>query len=211
MRFAGLFPLCFGTRPGSDCGMRITGGMAGRRRLQVPSGLGVRPTPDRVKQAVFNSLGARVESARILELFAGSGALGLECLSRGAARVVAVERSERHAGMIRRNVEQSGLPRDRFELRTQDAFAVVRQLAAAGDLFDLILADPPFGPKNLNRRSESLSQQLLDDVDLPRLLAPEGLFVLGHAHRDQIEIPAPWVGVKALHHGDSVMTFVRRV
>ena len=65
--------------------MRITGGKAARRILKVPKGLDVRPTPDLVKQAVFNSLGARVEGARVLELFAGSGALSLECLSRGAA------------------------------------------------------------------------------------------------------------------------------
>ena len=65
--------------------MRITGGHAARRILKVPKGLDVRPTPDLVKQAVFNSLGARVVDARVLELFAGSGALSLECLSRGAA------------------------------------------------------------------------------------------------------------------------------
>ena len=65
--------------------MRITGGNAARRILKVPKGLDVRPTPDLVKQAVFNSLGARVEGAKVLELFAGSGALSLECLSRGAA------------------------------------------------------------------------------------------------------------------------------
>ena len=66
--------------------MRIVGGMAGGRLLGVPKGLAVRPTPDLVKQAVFNSLGDRVAGAQALELFAGSGALGLECLSRGALR-----------------------------------------------------------------------------------------------------------------------------
>ena len=68
--------------------MRITGGNAARRILKTPKGLAVRPTPDLVKQAVFNSLGARVAGARVLELFAGTGALSLECLSRGAASSV---------------------------------------------------------------------------------------------------------------------------
>src|ERR1017187_8039324 len=68
--------------------MRITGGKAARRILKVPKGLAVRPTPDLVKQAVFNSLGGRVVGARVLELFAGTGALSLECLSRGAASAV---------------------------------------------------------------------------------------------------------------------------
>jgi len=83
--------------------MRITGGQAARRQMKVPKGLDVRPTPDRVKQAVFNSLGDRVADARVLELFAGSGALSLECLSRGARLAVCVEKSARHAEFIRRN------------------------------------------------------------------------------------------------------------
>jgi len=189
--------------------MRITGGSAGRRRLKVPPGHGVRPTPDRVKQALFNSLGERVVGARVLELFAGSGALGLECLSRGAARVIAVERSDRHAALIRQNLLAAGLPLEPFELRTQDAFAVIHQLADAGERFDLILADPPFGAKNVGRRSESLSQQLLDDARLAGLLAPDGLLVLGHASRDTLTLASPWVESKTLRHGDSVMRFLR--
>ena len=191
--------------------MRITGGTAGRRRLKVPPGHGVRPTPDRVKQAIFNSLGSRVTGARVLELFAGSGALGLECLSRGAASVVSVERSARHAALIRLNLVEAGLPPEPFELRTQDAFAVIHQLAEAGDRFDLVLADPPFGEKNVGRRSESLSQQLLDEARLPQLLAPDGWFVLGHASRDTLTLTPPWVEEKTLRHGDSVMVFLRVV
>ena len=188
--------------------MRIIGGSSGRRVLKVPHGLAVRPTPDLVKQAVFNSLAGRVTGARVLELFAGSGALGFECLSRGAARVVSVEKSSRHALYIRANLRAAALPAERFELRTQDAFAAIRQLAVAGARFDLVLADPPFGAKNLGRRSESLSQQLLDDPDLPRLLAAGALLVLGHARRDVLTVPPPWREVKSLRHGDSVMTFL---
>ena len=84
--------------------MRIIGGSAAGRILKVPKGFDVRPTPDLVRQAVFNSLGERVGRARVLDLFSGSGAIGLECLSRGAARVVSVERAERHAAMIRQNI-----------------------------------------------------------------------------------------------------------
>jgi 16S rRNA (guanine966-N2)-methyltransferase len=188
--------------------MRIIGGRAARRLLKAPKGLAVRPTPDLVKQAVFNSLGERVIGARVLELFAGSGALGLECLSRGAALVVAVEKASRHAAMIRQNLAAAQLPRQCFELRTQDVFAALRQLAAAGRQFGLILADPPFGEKNLGRRSTSLSQTLLDDPDLPKVLAPGGWFVLGHAKRDTLTLPAHWRQLKALKHGDSVMRFL---
>jgi 16S rRNA (guanine966-N2)-methyltransferase len=188
--------------------MRIIGGRAARRVLRAPKGLAVRPTPDLVKQALFNSLGGRVTGARVLELFAGSGALGLECLSRGAALVVAVEKASRHAAMIRQNLAAAQLPRERFALRTQDVFAALRQLAAVGQQFELILADPPFGEKNLGRRSTSLSQSLLDDADLPRLLAPGAWFVLGHARRDTLTLPAHWRQLKTLKHGDSVIEFL---
>lgn len=187
--------------------MRITGGHAARRILKVPKGLDVRPTPDLVKQAVFNSLGPRVEGARVLELFAGSGALSLECLSRGAASVLCVEKSHRHAEFIRQNALSSGYG-DLLAVRTQDVFPAMRQLAEAGGQFDLILADPPYGEKNVNRRSVSFAQQLLDDETLPKLLAPGGRLVLGHTKRDTLELPAPWAEVKMLKHGDTMMRFL---
>jgi 16S rRNA (guanine966-N2)-methyltransferase len=186
--------------------MRITGGDAARKILKVPKGLDVRPTPDKVKQAVFNSLGARVEGARVLELFAGSGALSLECLSRGAASVLCIEKSHRHADFIKSNADNSGFG-GILETRTQDVFPAMNQLAEAGKQFDLILADPPYGEKNVNRRSESFAQQLLDDKNLVKLLAPGGRFMLGHTKRDTLEIVAPWVEVKQLKHGDTVIRF----
>ncbi len=190
--------------------MRITGGKSGGRILKVPKGLAVRPTPDLVKQAIFNSLGERVVGAKVLELFAGSGALSLECLSRGATSALCVEKSPRHAEFIRRNASTPDFPQGALEVRTQDVFAVIRQLAGAGQSFDLILADPPYGEKNVGRRSTSFAQQLLDDPDLPRLLAPGGRFVLGHTRRDTLEITAPWQEAKALKHGDTMMRFFAR-
>ena len=187
--------------------MRITGGSAARRILKVPKGLDVRPTPDLVKQAVFNSLGSRVEQATVLELFAGSGALSLECLSRGAAAVMCVEKSPRHAEFIRNNAESAGFG-GILETRTQDVFPAMNQLAASGRQFDLIFADPPYGEKNVNRRSESFAQQLLDDTSLPKLLALGGRFILGHTKRDTLELVAPWTEVKQLKHGDTVMRFL---
>jgi 16S rRNA (guanine(966)-N(2))-methyltransferase RsmD len=189
--------------------MRIIGGTAGRRALRVPKGHGVRPTPDLVRQAVFNSLGARVVEARVLELFAGTGAFSLECLSRGAVSAVCVEVSSKHAGFLQRNLESVGLDRSRLQLRIQDAFAAIHQLASTGERFDLAFADPPYGEKNVGRRSESDAQRLLDEPALTGLLAPHGLFVLGHARRDTVSIdPGRWTERKTLRHGDSVMRFL---
>ncbi|HEX4342824.1 MAG TPA: RsmD family RNA methyltransferase [Verrucomicrobiae bacterium] len=190
--------------------MRITGGHAGGRILKVPKGLGVRPTPDLVKQAIFNSLGARVMDARVLELFAGTGALSLECLSRGAASALCVEKSSRHADVLRKNVLAAGFPESALHIRTQDVFLVLNQLAAAGEKFDLILADPPYGEKNVGRRSTSFAQLLLDDAHLPNLLASNGLFVLGHTKRDTLDLPAAWLEKKVLKHGDTWMRFLYR-
>ena len=189
--------------------MRIIGGTAGRRLLKVPKGYDLRPTPDLVRQAVFNSLGARVVGARVLELFAGTGALSLECLSRAAVSAVCVEMSNRHAEVLRHNFTQVRLDAARLEVRIQDAFAALQQLAAADQQFDLILADPPYGEKNIGRRSTSFAQQLLDDPHLPALLARDGLFVLGHSKRDTLDLPEPWREAKKLKHGDTVMRFLQ--
>jgi len=187
--------------------MRITGGKVARRILKAPKGLDVRPTPDLVKQAVFNSLGGRVVGARVLELFAGTGALSFESLSRGAVSAICVERSQRHAEVLRMNSAGAGFGPDALQVRVQDVFAVLPQLAGAGSQFDLVLADPPYGEKNVGRRSTSLAQQLLDDPNLPRLLVAGGLLVLGHTKRDKLELPAFWHEKKMLKHRDRVMRF----
>jgi 16S rRNA (guanine966-N2)-methyltransferase len=187
--------------------MRITGGKQARRILKVPKGLDVRPTPDLVKQAVFNSLGTRVAGARVLELFAGTGALSLECLSRGAASAVCIEKSERHAAVLKHNLNTAGFPPETLQVRVQDVFTAISQLAEAKSQFDLILADPPYGEKNVGRRSTSFAQKLLDEQILPGLLANHGLFVLGHTKRDMLDIPEFWKERKILKHGDSLMRF----
>jgi 16S rRNA (guanine966-N2)-methyltransferase len=189
--------------------MRIIGGTAAGALLKAPKGYAVRPTPDLVKQAIFNSLGECVAGARVLELFGGTGALGLECLSRGAAQVVCVEHNRHHAEFIRENLLAAHLDPRAMELRVQAVSLALQQLGAAGRQFDLILADPPFGEKNVGRRSDSCSQQLLDELTLPTLLAANGLFVLGHSRRDTLTFPARWQEVKTLKHGDSLVCILQ--
>src|SRR5689334_14085646 len=109
--------------------MRITGGKAARRILKAPKGLDVRPTPDLVKQAVFNSLGACVVGARVMELFGGTGVLSFESLSRGAVSAVCVERSQRHAEVLRRNAAAAGFSAEALQVRVQDVFVVLPQMA----------------------------------------------------------------------------------
>jgi len=122
---------------------RIIAGEAGGRRLSVPPGDGVRPTSDRVKESVFSALGpARLVGARVLDLYAGSGALGLEALSRGAAGALLVERDAAAARAIRANIATLGFG-DRATLRVA---AVAAVLGGPGPTapFDLVLLDPPY-------------------------------------------------------------------
>ena len=121
--------------------VRIVAGVAGGRRLVVPP-RGTRPTPDRVREAVFSALQARrdLDGARVLDLYAGSGAMGLEALSRGAAHVRFVEFDRRAAAVLHRNVAALGLPG--AEVTTADVPAVL--LSEPGQRYDLVLADPPY-------------------------------------------------------------------
>lgn len=190
--------------------MRISGGTSAGRLLKVPKGFDVRPTPDLVRQAIFNSLGPRVVGTEVLELFGGTGALSLEALSRGAVQALCVEKSGKHARFIRQNLKDVGLDESRFDLWIKDAFAALRMLRGQGRAFDLIFADPPFGDKNVGRRSTSFTQKLLDDDDLPRLLRSGGLLVLGHARRDELTVTDAWEERKYMKHGDSAFRFLAR-
>lgn len=189
--------------------MRIIGGRSAGQILKAPKGLSVRPTPDLVRQALFNSLGERVVGTRVLELFGGTGALSLECLSRGAKQAVCLELSGKHARFIKNNARFLGMG-DQFQVRVQDVFVGVPKLLSEGVRFDLIVADPPYGPKNGPKRSDSLAQKSLDDEHLPQLLVEDGLFILGHAKRDTLSIENGWKELKMLKHGDSLIRFLSR-
>ncbi|MFT4688772.1 MAG: RsmD family RNA methyltransferase [Verrucomicrobiia bacterium] len=188
--------------------MRIIGGTAAGKIVKAPKGLNVRPTPDLVRQAIFNSLADRVEDARVLELFGGTGALSLESLSRGARSAMVIELSVKHGRFIEQNHRACGLPPGSMQMRILDVFAALPKLAAQEQRFDLVFADPPFGDKNVNKRSESFSQKALDDETLPGLIAPGGTFILGHCKRDTLEIPPHWHERKLMKHGDSQMRFL---
>jgi 16S rRNA G966 N2-methylase RsmD len=107
------------------------------------------------------------------------------------------------------NAKSIGIPPGQTRFITKDAFIALGQLRGNGAKFDLVMADPPYGEKNVNRRSESFAQRMLDDENLPALLEPAGLFVLGHTKRDTLEIPGPWVLKKTLKHGDTLIEILR--
>src|SRR5205085_2588952 len=97
--------------------------------------------------------------------------------------------SSRYAALLRENFQRAGFEAVMLQVRVQDVFAAVGQLEEATDRFELVIADPPYGEKNIGRRSTSYAQRVLDDVKLPRLLTPGGLLVLGHSKRDTLSLP----------------------
>ncbi len=125
--------------------MRVVAGTARGRKLAVPPGDGVRPTGDRVRESVFNALGSRlaVEGARVVDLFAGTGALGIEALSRGAAHVTFVELDRRALAVVRDNVDTLGLA-DRATIVPGDALALLRGQGPVATHWDVALCDPPY-------------------------------------------------------------------
>ncbi len=122
--------------------MRIVAGAARGRRLVVPPGDGVRPTADRVREALFSSLASLLPGASVLDAFAGSGALGLEARSRGAQRVTLIERDRRALAALQRNVDAVGL--GATQVVAGDALSLAAQGAIAGAPFDVVLLDPPY-------------------------------------------------------------------
>ncbi|MCK9248919.1 MAG: 16S rRNA (guanine(966)-N(2))-methyltransferase RsmD [Solirubrobacteraceae bacterium] len=123
--------------------MRIVAGRLGGRRLLAPPGRDTRPTSDRVREALFSILGP-LDGMAVLDLFAGTGALGLEALSRGAATVDFVERDRRALHVLRANVDALGVGDDAVRVTTGDALRHLRNAAARGAAYDLVLIDPPY-------------------------------------------------------------------
>lgn len=130
--------------------MRVIGGAARGRSLRSLPGRDIRPTADRVREALFNILQAEVAGGRFLDLFAGTGAVGIEALSRGAAAATFVEQRRRHAALIRRNLEACGLS-GRARVLEGDVLALLRRAPVGEEPYGLVFLDPPYQASDLRR------------------------------------------------------------
>jgi 16S rRNA (guanine966-N2)-methyltransferase len=178
--------------------VRVIAGSAGGLRLAVPRH-GVRPTMDRVKAAIFSSLGESVVGARVLDLFAGAGGLGIEALSRGAASALFVESSRAAAIAIERNAATAGLA---ASVRVQDVFDFLRH---ARGKFDIIFADPPY---ELTAKGESYTGLLVSDQRIPPLLATEGVFVVEKRPEKCAPAHPSWSLLRARKYGATEVLFL---
>ena len=178
--------------------IRVIGGQLRGRRLETPNWAGLRPTSDRLRETLFNILMPRLPGARVLDGYAGTGAVGIEALSRGAARVTFVDHDPRAEALIRNNLTRCGV---------SDRHVIIRaRLAAAGGQlagpFDIVFLDPPYGAAELGSGL---------DAGAP-LVGKEGLLVIEHAKRDPA--PASVAGLsltRELIQGDSALAFYAHV
>ncbi len=180
--------------------MRIIAGSAGGIRLLLPKHA-FRPTMDRVREAVFSALGDRVPGARVLDLFAGSGAYGLEALSRGAASVRFVDRHRAATDAIRANLARARLL---GEVQQLDAYKFLRQ---ANGPYDLVFADPPY-TKNSGEAGEVA--RLLADPHLPALLSPSALLILERLAGGEIPPLPGWNLDRPRRYGKTEILFLSR-
>ncbi len=175
--------------------MRVIAGRFGGRRLQSPAGQGTRPTADRVREALFSALGP-LDGEAVLDLFAGSGALGIEALSRGAASALFVERDRRALAVVRANLEALRLAPPEAVVRGGDARAAVRDARERGETYDLVFLDPPY------RDAPGLGPELREA--LAPLLEPGARVVCESDRRAPLELGLPTVLDR--RYGDTRLT-----
>ena len=182
--------------------MRVIAGTAGGIQLIVPETT-IRPTMDRVKAAIFSSLGERIIGARGLDLFAGTGGLGIEALSRGAASALFVEENRAAVRAIEQNFIRTKL---RGQVRSQEVFAFLE--SPPNELFDVIFADPPY---EKTKTGEEFTRLLLANHKLAALLEPTGIFVLEKRPSEQLISSDLWQVTRAKTYGATEVLFLTAI
>jgi 16S rRNA (guanine966-N2)-methyltransferase len=183
--------------------MRVISGIAGGIPLVAPK-TDIRPTMDRVKEALFNSLEPGLEGSRVLDLFAGAGTLGIEALSRGAREAIFVEKEAQATAVIRRNLQKTRLAGGAV-LQVMDVFSYLDRLAPKG-AFDFIFADPPYAKKPGER---DFTPELVASQPLADALAPGGLFILEKIPGQPIPLGARWELLRERRYGSTEVAWLR--
>ena len=179
--------------------MRVIAGTYKGRRLKSPPSIQVRPTSDRLRETLFNVIAPRIRDALFLDLCSGSGAVGIEALSRGAAHAMFVERSRKMCGVIEANLDLCRVPEDQTEVVNMTAADFLKQTSPDNKPWDIIFFDPPYEDDYVG------VLKLVADHDL---LAKDGLLIAEHHHKN--DLPANVGALKrtrVLKQGDSALSF----
>jgi 16S rRNA (guanine966-N2)-methyltransferase len=178
--------------------MRVIAGRLGGRRLSAPRGRTTRPTSDRVREALFSMLGS-IDAASVLDLFAGTGALGIEALSRGATTALFVERDAAAVVALKGNLARLELAEPQARVRVGEGLSALRSARRAGETYDLVFVDPPYGQlRDFERELSAL---------LPTVLAPGARVVVESDRRAPAELPLAVAQRK--RYGDTTITIHR--
>lgn len=182
--------------------MRVIAGQLRSRRLKGPGALKIRPTSDRLRETLFNVLGPTVKDSLFFDLYAGTGAIGIEALSRGAREVIFVESHPKTARLIRDNLSALGV-RNSAEIIEAPVEKGLERLAARHLLADYIFLDPPY-----NQPDEYM--ETLEFLDSSHLLAPEGIVIVEHGRKRELpEIFSRLERTRLLEQGDAALSFYR--
>ena len=176
--------------------MRVIAGQYKGRKLKTPAWEGLRPTSDKLRETLFNVLAPRISLARVFDGFAGTGAVGIEALSRGAKHVTFVDSDQRAVALIQANLDVCGI-RDGYTIKRGE---VATALRAETEPFDLIVLDPPYGASDLSAALTAATDRIDD----------EGLVVLERATRRDPPVPNGLQRTRDIKSGDSTLTFFRK-
>ena len=179
--------------------MRVIAGSARRLLLKAPDGMDTRPTADRVKESLFNMLNPDLYGCAFLDLFSGSGAIGIEALSRGAQRAVLVDASMECAGIIKQNLEVTKLG-ENAEIINEDVYAAIERLRRRGDKFDIIFMDPPY--------AAGYYVPVMEAIKKADILAAEGYIVAESAKGVDFTAAEGFKIFKERKCGPAVMNFL---
>ncbi len=180
--------------------MRIISGASKGRKLATPKDLSLRPTSDRVKESIFNILGGQVEGGTVLDLFAGTGNLGIEALSRGAKEVIFVEKGKQALRLIQRNLAQFKME-ERSELLPTDANRAIGILRQRGKTFDLIFMDPPY--------EQGLIERTLSKLNSRPIFHEDSIVVVEHHRREPLSSAAKgWNLIRERQIGETVISIL---
>ena len=179
--------------------MRVIAGRLKGRRLDSPTWTGLRPSSDRLRETLFNVLGDRADGARVFDGFAGTGAVGIEALSRGAAHVTFAEKDPRATALVAANLARCGV-KDGYTIEQGDVAAVLRR-GAADVPFDVVLLDPPYD-------ADAVAVAGVLEAAATRM-GPAALLVLERSRRREPTVPAALERVRDIVSGDSVLTFMQ--
>jgi len=181
--------------------MRIISGTSRGRRLLTPWCQSIRPTSDRVKESIFNILGEEVEGKVVLDLFAGTGNLGIEALSRGANRAIFVEKGRQALRLIQKNLLHCGME-ERSEILPKDAHRAIGILRQRRESFDLILMDPPY--------EKGLIQKTLMKLKSERIYHEDSVLIIEHGRREPLpDVIWGWNLMHQRRIGDTVISFLK--